>query len=39
MKLYKCCEDKLSKDLRTKALVAHAQEETPLVSLWIEEMD
>jgi len=38
MKLYKHCEDKLSKDPRAKALVAHAQEQTSLVSLWIEEM-
>merc|ERR1711860_425736 len=30
MKLYRSCQDKLTKDSRTKALVAHAQEQTPL---------
>jgi hypothetical protein len=29
---------KLSKDPRTKAIVTHAQEQTSLVSVWIEEM-
>jgi len=38
MKLYKHCEETFSKDPRTKAIVTHAQEQTSLVSLWIEEM-
>jgi len=38
MKLYKYCEDRLSKNQRTEAPVVHAQEQTPLVSLWTEEM-